>query len=304
MTRGLFAACALVFACAGPAHAQSAALLGNVDFAVDASGLHVSSVRLGGLYPFGAYTDRIGVPMQTTPYLQAGAARDAGSALGLWRDAGAATAGVDAEAGVVHAGGHMRTVGDATWRLRPAANTSVELVAAGDLVGTPDAADRGIGYGFVGSRVAQSVERFTAVGLVGYQSFTDGNDRLHVRAALVWQALPEYGLNMQVRWQRYGSRSDDAAGYFNPGCYSQAQFAAGVRRRLGAWTLSAALGGGIETIDAADSRPVRTVELRGEGALTDHLRLALYAGYDHSASYGESADNSSQKVGATLVWPF
>jgi hypothetical protein len=51
MTRRVGAACAIVMACAGAAHGQSASLLGNVDFAVDAAGLHVSKVRLGGLGP-------------------------------------------------------------------------------------------------------------------------------------------------------------------------------------------------------------------------------------------------------------
>jgi hypothetical protein len=230
MTRRVGAACAIVMACAGAAHGQSASLLGNVDFAVDAAGLHVSKVRLGGLYPLGYCMDRISVPMQTTPALQALPPRDAGAAMGLWQNASAATAGVDAEAGVIQAGGHNRTAGDAAWRIRPAPDTSVELLAAGDLVSTQDAIGRGIAYGFVGSSVERTFkDRFTAIGLAGYQSFTDGNERVHLRAGVVWQAMPEYGLNVQWRWREYASRKEDVEGaYFNPSAYSQNQVAAGV----------------------------------------------------------------------------
>ena len=45
--------------------------------------------------------------------------------------------------------------------------------------------------------------------LVGYQPFTDGNDRLHWRARLIWQAVPAYGVNVQLRWRQYESRQQD-----------------------------------------------------------------------------------------------
>jgi hypothetical protein len=38
----------------------SAALLGNVDFAVDTDGVHVAGVRLGGVHACGAYLDELG----------------------------------------------------------------------------------------------------------------------------------------------------------------------------------------------------------------------------------------------------
>jgi hypothetical protein len=68
--------------------------------------------------------------------------------------------------------------------------------------------------------------------------------------------------------------------------------------------VSAAVGGGLETINRSETRPVGTAEVRGEAALTDKLRLAIYAGYDHSASYGDAAANASRQIGATLTRPF
>jgi hypothetical protein len=52
--------------------------------------------------------------------------------------------GVRAEAGLVSVSGRARFVGDATWSHRPRDSTGVELIAAGDVVGTRAALERGI----------------------------------------------------------------------------------------------------------------------------------------------------------------
>ncbi|PWF42047.1 hypothetical protein [Massilia glaciei] len=46
-------------------------------------------------------------------------------------------AGVDIEAGVVRVANKLRPIGDATWRIVPAAGTAVDLMASADLVETP-----------------------------------------------------------------------------------------------------------------------------------------------------------------------
>jgi len=166
---------------AATACAQTPAVLGNLEFASDTDGFHASRFRTGGLYPYTSWFDHLGAAAQTTHYSQGGWSRDANAVLGIWRNQAPATlAGVNAEAGVVQVAGHTRGVGDATWGFRPAADTGIELIAAGDLVATQKAIDRAIAYGFFAASVEQSfAERFTAIGLLGYQTFTDGNDRLH-----------------------------------------------------------------------------------------------------------------------------
>jgi hypothetical protein len=304
VTRWVVAALALVLAVA--AHAEPAAL-GNMDVSSDTDGFHAARVRIGGLYPYGSYLDHFGVAIQTTRYSQSDWSRNAGGVVGLWRDQDPRTlAGINAEAGVVQVAGHTRGVGDVTWGLRPAPDTGVELIAAGDLVGTQKAIDRAIAYGFLAASVEHTfAERFTAIGLAGYQSFTDGNDRVHLRARLIWQAVPDYGVNVQLRWRQYESRKDDVDGaYFNPDRYRQWQAALGMRRRLGSWVWTGSLGAGRETINGTDTHPVRLAEIRGEGALTDRLRLALYALYSRSTGYVDSPDYAYRQVGLTLIYPF
>jgi hypothetical protein len=304
VTRWVVAALALVLAVA--AHAEPAAL-GNMDVSSDTDGFHAARVRIGGLYPYGSYLDHFGVAIQTTRYSQSDWSRNAGGVVGLWRDQDPRTlAGINAEAGVVQVAGHTRGVGDVTWGLRPAPDTGVELIAAGDLVGTQKAIDRAIAYGFLAASVEHTfAERFTAIGLAGYQSFTDGNDRVHLRARLIWQAVPDYGVNVQLRWRQYESRKEDVDGaYFNPDRYRQWQAALGMRRRLGSWVWTGSLGAGRETINGTDTHPVRLAEIRGEGALTDRLRLALYAIYSRSTGYVDSPDYAYRQVGLTLIYPF
>lgn len=298
---------ALALMLAAGARAQAPAALGNIDVESDTDGFHASRVRIGALYPYGSYVDHLGAAVQSTHYSQGNWSRDASGIVGLWRNQDARTlTGVNAEAGVVRVAGHTRAVGDATWGLRPAANTGVELIAAGDLVATRKAIERGIAYGFVAASVEQTfAERFTAIALAGYQPFTDGNDRVHWRGRLIWQAVPDYGVNVQLRYRGYESgRSDVGGAYFNPDRYRQWQGALGVRRRVGSWVWTASAGAGRETINSNDTHPVRVAELRGEGAVTDRVRLALYALYSRSTGYVDAPDYAYRQVGVTLIYPF
>lgn len=305
MTRWVVAA--LTFLLTATAQAQSTAALGNVDVASDTDGFHASRLRIGGLYPYTSFLDLAGVAAQTTRYSQAGWSREVNGVVGLWRNQSPATlAGINGEAGLVEVAGRARAIGDMTWGLRPAPDTGVELIAAGDLVGTQKAIDRAIAYGLFAASVEHTFgERFTAIGLAGYQAFTDGNDRTHLRARLIWQAVPEYGLNLQLRWRQYESRKDDVDGaYFNPDRYRQWQGAVGVRRRLGTWTWIGSLGAGRETINGNETHPVRVAEIRGEGALTDRVRLAVYATYSRSTGFTDSPDYAYRQAGVTLIYPF
>ena len=318
MTRRVLAACAAALALAGagaagaepagPSNASATpAILGGIDVASDTDGFHAMHFRAGGLYPYVSYFDYAGVALQATRYSQAGWDREATGVVGLWRRQDPRTlAGIDAKAGVVQVAGHTRAIGDATWSLRPATDTGVELIAAGDLVETQKAIERGIAYGLFAASVEHTfAERFTAIGFAGWQPFTDGNDRTHFRARLIWQAVPAWGLNTEFRWRQYSSSKDDVGGaYFNPDRYRQWVGALSMRRHTGSWTLSGALGAGRETIDGSDTHPVRMAELRAEGALSGSLRLVAYATYNRSTSYVDAPDYSYRQAGFALIRAF
>jgi hypothetical protein len=302
-----FVAVALALVLAASARAQAPAALGNVDFQSDTDGFHASRLRIGGLYPYASSFDHVGAAVQSTHFSQGNWSRDAVGIVGLWRKQDAKTlSGVNAEAGAVQVAGHTRAVGDVTWDMRPAATTGVELLAAGDVVATQKAIERGIAYGFVAASVEQTlVEHVTAIALAGYQPFTDGNDRVHWRGRLIWEVVPDSGVNVQLRYKAYKSgRSDVEGAYFNPDRYRQWQGAVGVRRRFGSWIWTGSAGAGRETVNGTDNHPVRMAEIRGEGTLTDHVRVALYALYSRSTGYVDAPDYAYRQVGATLIYRF
>jgi hypothetical protein len=290
----------------GPAAAPSTALLGNVDFAVDDAGVHLSNVRLGGLHPCGAYLDDLGFAARSMRELRIDEARDTTTLARTLGSRAIADKGIKAEAGFVQIAGRTRVVGDATWNAPPVAGTTLAVVAAGDIVGTPSAIDRGIAYGFIGGSVERALaDRITANGVAGYQTFTDGNERMHLRARLTWRAAPAFGLEAQLRWRQYERREDGLdTPYFNPEHYAQWQGVLDLRRKFGALALSGAVGAGVETVDGTDRHPVRTAEMRVEGLVLDKLRLSVYARYNRSTDDADLPDSSYRQAGMTLSYPF
>ena len=300
------AAALLLALLANAAPAQTSAALGQAAFSDDTDGFHAWLVRGGALFEHASYLDYKGVAVQTTHYSQSGWSRDAPGIVGLWRDQRRDTlAGVNAEAGIVQVAGHTRPVGDATWSLRPATGTGVELIAAGGLVETRPALDRGIAYTLWGVGAEQGLgDRFTAVGLVAAQPFTDGNDRIHVRGRLIWDALPEYGITAQLRWRQYESRKSDVGGaYFNPDRYSQWLAGIGIRQRHVGWVWSGTFAAGEQDIKGTGTQPSYLAEIRGEGSLTGDTHLAFNFLYSRAAAFSESASYWYGLIGVTLIVP-
>ena len=294
-------------AVARAAGASQAAALANADVSSDTDGFHTERVRAAALWSYASWLDYAGIAIQNTRYAQDHWSRDAAGVVGLWRRQDAATlAGIVAEGGVTQVAGHTRVIGDADWSFRPAKDTGVELMAAGDVVGTEKAIERGIAYGFYAASVERRLaDRLTGIALAGYQSFTDGNGRTHLRARLIWQALPDQGVNIELRWRGYRSEQNDVGGaYFNPDRYRQWQGVGALRRHVGSWTISGALGAGEETVNGTETHPVRTAELRAEGGLPRGMHVAVHAVYNRSTGYVASPDYAWREGGVTLIVPF
>ena len=285
--------------------APGADLLGNVNFAVDRDGVHVSEVRLGGVHACGAYLDALGYGARPTDDDGVAASRG-GAAPSISRSRDTAASAIRAETGFLEVAGRTRLVGNATWRAEPVAQTTLALVAAGDLVAAQPAIDRGIAYGFVGGSATRPIaERITASGVAGYQTFTDGNERLDMRARLTWQAVPQLGLDAQLRWRQFESRDDlGDPTYFNPDRYAQWTGVIDVHRQVRGWTIAGMVGAGVETIDGTERHSVRTAELRATGAIVENVHVTVYARYNRSADDADVPETSFVQAGVTLRHPF
>jgi hypothetical protein len=298
----------LVWSCA-TAQVQSIGGIANVVGETDADRFSAIRLRAGGLFDYQSPWRYFGVAAQENFYSQSGWHANATGVLGLWRDQARDTlAGINLEAGVVQVAGHTRPIGDATWNLRPATDTTVELLAAAGLVETQAAIEQGIGYTFWGASVEQKlIEHVTVVALAGYQPFTDGNDRTHFRARLIWDALPDEGINLQARWRQYrNSKTDVGGAYFDPEDYKQWMGLVGFRKRNAGWTTSGGIGAGQEYIHngVTTTQPTYLAELRTEGPIAGDARLALQAVYNRSAGFSNSPDYWWDLISVTLIVPF
>jgi len=245
--------------------------------------------------------------VQTTHYDQASWDRDAKAILALWRKQDRETlAGTIGEVGLVRVAGRTRLIGDATWSLRPAPRTGIELIAAADLVETQRALDQATAYTLLGvSAERQLTERFTVIGLTGYQRFTDGNARVHLRGRLIWLLVPEHGITAQLRVRRYDTKQLDVGdAYFNPERYQEWQAALAMRKRYAGWLWSGTIAAGREEIDGNVRQTTKLAELRAEGTIAKDIRLSLHASYNRSAGFAAADGYWYRAVGVTVIVPF
>ena len=288
------------------AHAQTAAL-GEVSAGGDADHFGALHLRTGALTGYTSPFQYAGLALQTTRYTQSGWHRDAPAVLFLWRHQKRDTlAGTIAEAGVVRIEGRTRVIGDATWSLRPNAHTGIELLAAGGLVETRRALENATAHTFVGiSAERQLGRRFTVIGLAGHQRFTDGNERLHLRARLIWLLVPEQGISAQLRWRQFRSNQLDVGdAYFNPERYREWQAGLVIRKHLRGWTWYGTVAAGRETIDGDTVRPTSLAEVRAEGPFGQRAHLVLNASYNRSAGFGVAEQYWYRVIGASVMVPF
>ena len=272
-----FAWCAMLAVLTGiclsdAANAQSSGGLAGGIVETDADHFTAVRLRVAGLSEFTSSLEYRGIAVQNTTYSQSGWRKNAGGIAGLWRSQDRASlAGVNAELGLVRVAGRLRPIGDIVWSMRPAAGTGIELLAAAGLIETQAAIGQGIGFSFWGASVEQQLApHLTAIVLFAYQPFTDGNDRSHFRGRLIWDVLPDEGINLQAQWREYHSAQSGISGaYFDPDRYRQWLAVAGFRKRLSGWTTMGGLGAGRETIRNVGviSQPAYLAELRAERAI-------------------------------------
>lgn len=295
---------------AGSASAQDEtrfAPIADVNTASDTDGFNALRWRVGVLPSYANPWRYAGAVAQSTRFAQNDFRKDIAAVLGVYRDQRRDTlAGVDIEAGVARVSGHLRLIGDATLRMTTTLGTAVDLNASADLVETRKALDRGIGFTFLAAGLEQQFgERFTLTGLAGWQHFSDGNSRPHLRARLIWLAVPEAGITLQLRYRQYWSRDADVRGaYFNPDEYQQWLAVMAIRKRYAGWIYSGAIGAGQEFSTGAGSRAAYLAEARAEGPIAADARLVIRAGYYRSAGFIDNPDYAYRHLGAALIVPF
>ena len=297
---------AIPVAAAADTSSPRTAVLAQIGLESDADDFGGLLARGGALFGYQSHLQNFGFAAQNTHYSQDGWNEDVPGVIGIYRNQRRDTLeGLCAEAGVVSVAGRVRPVGDITWSLRPRESTGLELIAAGDVVGTRAAIERSITYGLLAASVEQQFgQRLTGIALVGWQPFTDGNSRNLFRARLILSLVPEHGLSAQVRWRQYTSSEDGITAYYNPERYRNWDAGFSLRRRVGTWLVAGLAGAGQERADSNSWQTTGIAELRAEGPLSGDMRLAVGVAYSSAAGFATSPDYWYGAVNASLIVPF
>lgn len=195
------------------------------------------------------------------------------------------------EAGLMRQATHDLWTLDASYRKSLAAGPTVEWFANRDFVETRVALDQGTHFDFGGVAVDVPVNpQLTLVGLGGYQAFSDGNHRRHLRARAIWQPSLDRGLTLQLRYRWYDNSLSDVGGaYFNPSRYQEALLAVGWRQRLGDWRTALTAGAGRQQIASDSSTMSQLIEASAEKQVGRYA-FRLRAGYSRAAAAVATTD--------------
>lgn len=206
----------------------------------------------------------------------------------LHRDIDPATAnGCQLDAGVFQQGGHVMLTLDGNYRKALAERTALELFVDREWVETQAALDKGVHFTFAGGGIEHGFgPHITAIGIAGYQGFSDGNSRNHGRVRLIYQPSLDLGLTLQARYRVYTSSSDDVGGaYFNPSRYDESMLAIAWRRRLLGWTGLLTAGVGRQHVAEDPGTPTRLFEIGVQSPPVRASSLRVRGGYNQSASF-------------------
>lgn len=159
-----------------------------------------------------------------------------------------------------------------------------------EILETREGVERGLVQTFAGAAVDLPMgERWTATGLVGLQDFGSGNNlRTHLRGNLIFAALPEQGVSVQLR-SRYFRNSEAREGdYYSPQWYGEVLGVVALRRRYGGYQWRAAAGFGRQRSDSESWSNARMLEV---GVDTPHWKrawLRANAGYKDTPVLNET----------------
>lgn len=208
------------------------------------------------------------------------------------------------DAGLLQQGGHETFTLDTSYRKAFSAQSGVEVFANRDVVETRNALEAGRAFTFIGASADAGMSpHWTAVGLLGFQSFNDGNERRHVRTRIVYQPNLDIGLTLQMRYRYFdSSQLDVGRAYFNPERYDEGLLAIAWRGRIQGWKSNLVAGAGRQRVNSDPQAPTQLLEGSFEKQMENYA-LRFKSGYSRSAAFG-GPDYRWSYINAELIIPF
>ncbi len=179
-----------------------------------------------------------------------------------------------------------------------------ELFFTRDRVETQNSLTNGVAYNFYGGSLEYRLApKWSLVGLLGQQQFTDDNTRTHARAKVIYDLFPQQGINIQLRHRQYRDSHDLTPNYFNPKDYQEQMLAVGMRKRVNEWQLSGLVGLGRQKISDDPRTTTRLVEFEAVSPVANKVFLRAKAGYSESAGFN-GPSYRYEYFQADLIFPF
>jgi len=143
-------------------------------------------------------------------------------------------------------GGYKLLTTDSNYSLMLTDTTRAELMVFRDRVETQNSLSNGIYYTMGGASIEQKViDRLSVVLFGGNLYFSDTNTRPTIRAKIIYDLVPDYGITAQLRYRQYRDTNTNVANnYFNPNTYSESMAAFGMRKRIEGWMINGTAGVG------------------------------------------------------------
>ena len=156
-----------------------------------------------------------------------------------------------------------------------------EFFVERDLLETRQGAERDLMLTFAGAAIDLPLgPRWTATALAGLQDFgAGGNLRSHLRGNLIFAALPEQGISLQVRTRYFRNSIPREGDYYSPGWHGEALGVLALRKNRGGYQWRAAIGAGRQRSDAESWSNARLLEVGVDTPRWKQAWLRANAGY-------------------------
>lgn len=185
-------------------------------------------------------------------------------------------------------GGYKLLTTDSNYSTMLTNTTRAEILVFRDRVETQNSLTNGIYYTMGGVSIEQKlVERLSVVLFGGNLYFSDTNTRPTIRAKVIYDLIPDYGITAQLRYRQYRDTNTNVANnYFNPNSYNESMVAFGIRKRIEGWMINGTAGVGQQSIDQGPSTTTQLYEFAATSPVNaKDVYFRTKAGYGKSAGF-------------------
>ena len=212
--------------------------------------------------------------------------------------------GHDVNVGIKNLGHRELVTADMNYNFMLNEKTIGEVFFSRDYVETKKSLDNNIHYNYFGASIEERfLPNLTLIAMASQHQFSDNNDRTNLKAKLIYNIFPEYGLNVQLRHKRFTDSQEPNGNYFNPDQYFENAFVVGYRKKFNGWMLSGNAGLGRQKVNGDSMTTTKLFDIELMSPIANKFYLDTKAGYSESAGFN-GPDYKYQFLQADFIYSF